>query len=278
MLTQLQAPYTGPYYGPSHDKGPMKGPTAIALKRALSRLGFLPWREFDDQYNKKLEEAMRKFQGATGIKPTGQYGRGSWTVLRDQIIEGPDGTQHRGEYALDFPARTLLQNEAKVLFNSEREQSVQGYISEFWTIAISNAGAWHYDDDFRPVDVNANPREGGKSDCSGMVIQARSYAKRKTGLSVLDPAKQNWTGFGNTDWYEDDWPKVGAPFRVGDLAHFHSSRHVIECITAGSVQTAVWGSNGREAAPELVRLATYNRYPDEFLYVVRPAIFAGEPA
>ena len=108
-----------------------------------------------------------------------------------------------------------------------------------------------------------------------MVIQAHNYAARKTGLSVPDPSKQGYSGYGNTDQHEDDWPKVGPPFRVGDLAHFHSDRHVIECIVPGTIDTAQWGSNGREAAPELVRsLRSYSRYPDEFLDVVRPVLVA----
>lgn len=272
VLTPMQAPYTGPYYGPSDPRGPDKGKTAEALKRAVSRLGYLPWTDFDQHYNKNLEDAMKKFQQRAGLSASGQYGKGSWDKLRAAVVpkEMPNG----GEYALDRYARTLLQAEAGEQADSTDEERVQAAIAEFWRIAIVHSSVWHYSQ-ARPGDVSVDPAGGGPSDCSLMVIQAHHYAKRKTGLNVPDPAKQNWTGYGNTDWYEDDWPKVGAPFRVGDLAHFHSERHVIECISPGDAYTAQWGSNGSERDPILVRsLASYYRFPREYLYTVRPDLLA----
>lgn len=264
MLTEKQVPYTGPY-GLATSGLKSKGPTCEALKRALSRLGFLPWGDFDRHYNQPLEAALDKFDpgGKNG------YGDGRWKKLRAAVV--PAGLPHAGEPALDFAARTIIQNEAGVTSTSSGEAVVQRYIAEFWKIAIANAGIWHYSQN-RPFKIDVDPAKGGGSDCSGMVVQAVRYAGRKSGLQVVDPAKQNFTGFGNTDWFEDDWPKVGSPFRIGDLGHFHSERHVIQCIQAGNVQTAVWGSNGGEAAPEQFTLATYSRFPEEFLYVVRPEL------
>jgi len=104
------------------------------------------------------------------------------------------------------------------------------------------------------------------------VIQGYSYARRKTNLPVPDPSKQNYSGNGNTDWFEDDHPKVSGTYHVGDLAHFENERHVIMCIKAGDYKTAEWVSHGREAGPELVGLVKYSRYPGEFLFVVRPPL------
>lgn len=269
-LTDKQFPYTGPYYGPNHANGPSKGPTAEALKRAMSRLGYFAWSDFDQHYNQKLMSSMADWQMHKGITPpTGDFGKMTWDAMRSQTVVIGGIRQ----YALDAYALKLVQDEAKITSTSDKEALVQKYITEFWTISIAHAGLWHYNDNFRPVNVNANPATGGTSDCSGMVIQSHAYAKRKTGLNVPDPAKQHWSGYGNTDLYEDDWPKIGAPYRVGDLAHFHSSRHVIECIKPGDVNTAQWGSNGREAAPELIHsLASYSRFPSEFMFVVRPTL------
>lgn len=110
MLTETQLPFTGPYYGPNHKRGPDKGPTAIALKRALSRLGYIPWANFDEIYNQNLESAMADWQINAKVSPaTGQYGKGSWTKLRAQKIPNGD---HAGEYALDTYAIALVRNEA----------------------------------------------------------------------------------------------------------------------------------------------------------------------
>lgn len=244
----------------------------VALKRAVSRLGLLGWVEFDQVYDELLEGGLKEWQDLVGIHPaSGQYGKGTWERLRAAVI--PAGRPHAGELALDVVAQTLVQDEAEHTATSEDEARVQQYVTEFWTIAIANSERWHYDSKTRPYPVDVDPAAGGKSDCSAMVFQAHAYARKKTGLNVPDPAKQNWTGFGNTDRFEDDWPKVGPPFRVGDLAHFKNERHVIECIQAGDVDTAQWGSNGREEAPELIpSLRSYGRYPDEFLFVVRPTL------
>lgn len=263
-LTDKQFPYTGPYgLPPSMLKA--RGPTAEALKRVCSRMGLLPWTDFDQHYNQRLEAALDK------LDPGGKngYGDGRWKLVRNLIV--PGGREHAGEHAADFYARKLVQDEAGRTDEGDDEARVQKRITEFWEIAIANNSIWHYDQN-RPGDAVVNPAAGGGSDCSLMVIQAVHYAGRMTGVPVEDPAKFSFSGYGNTDWFEDDWPKVGSPFRVGDLAHFHSSRHVIQCIKAGTVQTAVWGSNGREAAPERVVLATYSRFPGEYLYTVRPTL------
>ncbi len=264
MLTEKQVPYTGPY-GLATSNLKSKGPTCEALKRGLSRLGFLEWRDFDSFYNRPLERAFDEFD------PGGKdgYGEGRWRKIRAAVV--PAELPHAGEPALDFYARTLIQDEAGVTAESDAEALVQKFITEFWEIAVAHAGIWHYDQG-RPFHVDVDPAKGGRSDCSAMVVQAVRYAGHKAHVKVNDPAKWDFKGFGNTDLFEDDWPKVGSPFRVGDLAHFHSERHVIQCIEAGTVATAVWGSNGSEAAPERFTLADYSRFPSEFLYVVRPAI------
>jgi hypothetical protein len=270
-LTELQFPFTGPCHGASSGQEPTQSPTVVALKRAVSRLGLLEWTEFDQVYDELLEGGLGEWQDSVGIHPaSGQYGKGTWEKLRAAVV--PAGKAHAGELALDTVAQTLVQDEAEQTSTSEEEALVQKFITEFWTIAIANKDRWHYSQD-RPAPLDDDPAAGGKSDCSAMVFQAHHYARTKTGFDVPDPAQQNWTGRGSTDLGEDDWPKVGAPYRVGDLAHFKNERHVIECIKAGDVDTAQWASNGREEAPELISsLRSYSRYPDEFLFVVRPTL------
>lgn len=265
MLTEVQVPYTGPY-GMVGSGLKVKGPTPEAEKRFVSRMGHLPWREFDQIQNLALETAWDKIDpGKNG------YGEGRWKLMR--TLRVPAGLPNAGEYALDFTARKLIQDEHGPVIGSKEEQA-RAAITDWWMRAAVVEYRWHYDDSYRPVPLDkarVQPEVGGKSDCSSTVIIARRFAHFVTGFDLVDPAKQNWTGYGNTDWYEDDWPKIGSPFRVGDLGHFHSSRHVIECIKPGDFKTAWWGSNGREAGPEIIRgLVNYNRFPGEFMFVVRP--------
>jgi hypothetical protein len=268
-LTPRQLPYTGPYGLPN---GPFKskGPTAESCKRFFGRLGYLPWRDYDFHWNAVLGECMVKYKKAKKLSADPSYGPKVWEKMRAERV--PKGRPNAGQYCFDFVARKLVQDEAGETAGSDEVQKVQQFIVEFWNIAINNASIWHYDQD-RPGDVTVAPDKGGRNDCSLILIQVAKYAETKSGITVPDPSKFNYSGYGNTDRHEDDWPKIGSPFRVGDIGHFHSERHVIQCIKPGTIDTAEWGSNGREEAPERIKsLRSYYRYPDEFLYVVRPPL------
>lgn len=96
-------PYTGPYSVDGYGKH--KGNTAIALKRAMSRLGYLPWapEKWDDHFNEKLEAALDKWNpGRDG------YAEGRWTKLRNTKAKD-------GSYALDSVCIKLIQAEAKII-------------------------------------------------------------------------------------------------------------------------------------------------------------------
>lgn len=270
MLTEQQAPYTGPY-GLSTSGFKSKGPTAEALKRAMGHLKRMPWREYDQQYNLALWEAIAQYKIDKNIhiRKDGSYGEAAWIALRK------DTYWKNGKKlpAFDSYSQKLLQDEKGLTSTSEKEAFAQKYITEYWTLAIANEPNIHYDQK-RPNATYVNPTSTYGSDCSMMVIQASGYAMERSGLKLVDPAKQNWSGFGNTDMYEDDWPKIGAPFRVGDLSHFQNERHVIECIHAGDIATAVWGSHGQEAGPMSYKLTEYSRYPSEYMFSVRPDILA----
>lgn len=273
MLTERQVPYTGPY---GLTTGPYKsrGPTAEACKRFMGRIGLMDWHDYDRHWNATLGAAMAKYKKKHGLSADPSYGKLVWAVMRSQKV--PSGRPNAGEYAFDFYARKLIQDEARVTSDSEIMDQVQYHIRQFWLKAIAHNEIWHYDQG-RPKDTTVDPEKGGYSDCSMMVIQAVRYAWTMTDHETLDPAKWKFTGWGNTDWYEDDWPRIGQPYRIGDLAHFQNERHVIQCIKEGNVDTAQWGSNGSERAPELIgSLRSYYRYPDEFMFVVRPQLIPEE--
>ena len=101
-LTPEQFPYTGPL----SRQGP-KSSTVIALKRAMSRMGLLPWKKFDDTFNLALEKALDAWD------PGGQdgYAKGRWNKIRGAKV--PLSLVHGGELALDSIAVQLVKDEAE---------------------------------------------------------------------------------------------------------------------------------------------------------------------
>lgn len=272
MLTEQQVPYTG-VYAASGKGGPSakhKGPTAEALARMLARMGFLPWGDFDQPFGPIKEKALKEFQKSVKLDDDGIYDKPVWTAARKAIV--PKGRPHEGEYAFDLYARKLIQDEYGLSTPSGQLSTFRTYFVEFCNAAIANEDDWHYSQN-RPFKLNINPSATYvESDCSAFGVQAADYARRKADLMevILDPAQQRWSGYGNTDLHEDNWPRIGAPFRVGDIAHFHSSRHVVWCIKPGTFSTAEWVSHGSERGPERIVLTTYYRFPEEYMYTVRP--------
>lgn len=103
MLTETQCPWTGPYGLPTSGLR-SKGPTAKALKRAMSRLGYMDWGVFDEQFNRVLSNALSHWDpGHSG------YGKGRWTKIRSARV--PAGLDHAGEYALDAVALDLIRED-----------------------------------------------------------------------------------------------------------------------------------------------------------------------
>lgn len=85
--------------------GKQKGNTALALKRAMSRLGYLAWEpeKWDNMFNKKLEAALDEWDpGKNG------YGKGRYDKIRAAKVKTGS---HAGEYALDGTAINMVQTE-----------------------------------------------------------------------------------------------------------------------------------------------------------------------
>lgn len=104
-ISPTQFPYTGPYS--VEGNGKHKGNTAIALKRAMSRMGFLPWEPdvWDNMFNQKLEGALDGWDpGKNG------YAEGRYDKVRKARI--PAGLPNTGDHALDAVCIDLVRTEA----------------------------------------------------------------------------------------------------------------------------------------------------------------------
>ena len=106
-------------YGPRSDPGgkyPMSGDDVLALKRVLSRAGYLPWTEFTSTYGTNTEDAVREFQrdvgitGSGGSDPQGHYGEKTHEKLRGAGRNGYPGEWAWDDYSTKLYAETIVPN------------------------------------------------------------------------------------------------------------------------------------------------------------------------
>lgn len=114
-LSEKDAPFTEPYARAGNPNGfRSKGNTALAVKRALSHLGFfLPWdpESWDLHWNERLNDAAAKWKRKRGLIPAdsndGSWGEKSHDVMRSAWYE--KGGDHLA--AFDGKAQDLLRKE-----------------------------------------------------------------------------------------------------------------------------------------------------------------------
>jgi peptidoglycan hydrolase-like protein with peptidoglycan-binding domain len=101
----------GPKSGPK--AYPMSGDDVIAVKRVLSRAGYLPWTDFTNTYGEKVEEACRQFQVDVGIgsPPQGHYGQKTHDALRKEQRDGHAGEDAWDDYSTKLYAEAIVPNE-----------------------------------------------------------------------------------------------------------------------------------------------------------------------
>jgi peptidoglycan hydrolase-like protein with peptidoglycan-binding domain len=101
----------GPKSGPN--AYPMSGDDVIAVKRVLSRAGYLPWTDFTNTYGEKVEEACRQFQldENIGNPPKGHYGPKTHDVLRLAPRVGYVGEDAWDDYSTKLYAEAIVPNE-----------------------------------------------------------------------------------------------------------------------------------------------------------------------
>lgn len=104
----LDLPYTGPLYGPSKAGGGKRSGTAKALKIACHAAGAADFPRPDRTYNAALERGLARLQRAFGIQPTGQYGRGTYELVKTLLSVQPGAG-----YALGAGAIALIEEDAR---------------------------------------------------------------------------------------------------------------------------------------------------------------------
>lgn len=103
-------PFMRTLYPPSSSRGPVPGnDDVIAIKRAISRAGFWPWRKYDNAYNNKFAtEGIKAFQKKVGLTASGIYGKTTHDKLRNTHSKAkPD------EWAFDSTSIKLITDAIK---------------------------------------------------------------------------------------------------------------------------------------------------------------------
>jgi hypothetical protein len=264
-------PYSGPWYGPNGKGKTYRGPAAVALKRAVSRWNpkVLPWKVFNNQYNVRLENALKKFQRAHDIRPTGQTGLATFKALRRE-------TNRKGQPAMDSVAVNLFED-AWAIKNPPKPPNiviVREALAEFLREMELYNYKWWYSQ-LRPNNaLGDDPDEGGRGDCSTLEPCGTYMVRAETGLFVPDPTGYGYSGWGNTQSILNNLRErkvTNGQYEVGDCALYGpawQTRHMSMCRQRGTAQTAIFTSHGSQSAPYATRLW----YRGDVLGVYRPVL------
>jgi Putative peptidoglycan binding domain len=173
-------PFMRTLYPPYGARGPVPGgDDVIAVKRAVSRAGYYPWRRFNNSYNEEFAKVgIRTFQEAVGLTPSGIYGKVTHEKLRAAHSKAKPG-----EWAFDtFSIKLITDAIAK-------EQATQpiGRAREMLEFCRQFEGPYIYGGQHDGSFLNDNPQDG--FDCSS----STSYVLWKFGLlGSTQPQVSSW--------------------------------------------------------------------------------------
>lgn len=268
-------------------KAPLKpGPDVTAYQRTVARAGRWKWGEFSDDYTEEFARGVPAhlvendvlWSGVAGVQGqsrgqvpvSGIIGEKTFNYLRS--IRVPKGLAHAGQPAMDAVAVNLIEDAyAKFKQSDGYANDAAAAIADYCRRSIASEPGIHYRQ-YRPMQsLGDKPENGFHSDCSEHSTAAYYWARQHSGVAVPDPNHDGYSGYGYTGTLVNN-PKVGAPYKVGDLAIYGGStgttEHVCTCYVAGDANTSVWCSHGSEAAPYAVKL----HYRGDLLCVVRPGL------
>jgi peptidoglycan hydrolase-like protein with peptidoglycan-binding domain len=138
------------------------GLDVIAVKRALSRAGFMRWGNFTNLFGKNTVTAVKNFQKAHGIKPaSGAYGAGSHAALTHSHSKAEPT-----EWAFDDYSIFLMREESSLLATTPEERIRKAMLSAgYYCYAHRNQIPYRQS---RPFPLKRPPYVPvGGIDCSG---------------------------------------------------------------------------------------------------------------
>lgn len=220
------------------------GMDVVAVKRAMSKAGYIRWGGFTPVFGPFFERTVKKFQADHKLTVTGRYDKRTHAVLADK-------RDKKGWPVFDAYGRSLMEK-AYAKWTKPDPRKV-----------IVDAANFYYDNrdrirysQVRPVKYGKVPYVPSLLDCSGGV-QLLYY--QASDLGVEDPSGYGYAGWGNTYSQIRRGREVPANKAVaGDLVFYgpwkSNPTHVAMCMGDGRV----W-SMGSDKDPAIHASMDYRR-------------------
>lgn len=225
--------------------------------RALCKTGFYvtltqfgkagqQWRR---TYGQGKADAVNKLRAQAGWKRTGTYNEAVHDLMERKGFFDERAVDLISRYVPPLPPEPVR---------------IRAAMSDFCRRAEANETRWHYTQARPFKGFGISPESTHYNDCSSYAILVYFWARQETSLKIPDPSGYNYAGYGNT-WDDlDSHPRVGAPYQIGDLAHYEG--HVSICRKPGSASESVFSSFGSERGPHDTNL----NYRSDLRFVCRP--------
>lgn len=226
------------------------GNDVIAVKRALSRAGYIRWGDFTRLWGKYAAIACKNFQRAKGLKQTGIYHFATHEALRKSHRQ-----KSRTEWAFDAMSIAIMKSEDITPYDR-----TVGKTMDAVTYAIANQGRISYSQARPMPDRDPYPNLPYLADCSGFVTWAARSGGWKQDPNYPVGSSRKWDGYGFTGTLWESGTVVnglsnaqlcdlvfyGRPWQAGGAAHVVMLRDFY----GGNWYV---GSMGSDAGPSNVR-------------------------
>jgi hypothetical protein len=214
----------------------MRGDDVVAVKRALSRAGYLPWGKFTPVWDAVAIAAVQPFQADHKVPP----GPGTYGPLTHAALVGAHAKGSATEWAYDARAIALMQRFCAKL--AEEPSGTRGAVLAEAIRLFAHRNEIDYVQS-RPVKLGKPPFVPSELDCSSFVTFCYFVA------GADDPNGSNFDGFGNTtSLVRSGRPCSPGELEAGDLVFYGSTapQDASDALPAGSpTHVAIYDGNGR---------------------------------
>lgn len=221
----------------------------IAVKRAVSRMGFWLWQEFDDVYNERFAtEGIVEFRKSVGLSRSKVYDAATHAKLSKARV--PKDLPHAGELAFDATALQMLDR-------AEAQKTPPGMLKAIalrdFCKRFSDGYCYGGEHDFSLGDDSP----GNCFDCSSSV----SFALWHEGLLGVDQAQVS-------GWFKT-WGQPG----YGDYVTVHAADdHVWIEFTIPGQPWCRFDTSGHGCGPSGARVRTCMRSTERFVHRHPPGL------
>jgi hypothetical protein len=211
-----------------------RGVDVVAVKRGLSRAGYIRWGNFTPVWGEFAVKATQEFQKDKGIKPlTGYYGSLTHAALVKSHRKGS-----RTEFAFDAYSIALMRDQCAQLAEMPEERIRAAIVAEAARLyAHRNEIVYSQD---RPFRLERPPFVPGELDCSGFVTVCHFIG------GAPDPNGRDYDGHGYTGTLMSRGERCSQrDLEAGDLVFYGHTTNRKPAFPVGSpTHVAVYDGDG----------------------------------